>query len=43
MQAPQSEIGKVDGIRFGPLGERWMHLCIDMQRMFNEATPWQAP
>jgi len=22
--------------------ERWVHLCIDMQRMFEEETPWQA-
>jgi nicotinamidase-related amidase len=43
MQAAQIEIGKVDGIRFGPLGEGWMHLCVDMQRMFNESTPWQTP
>ena len=23
--------------------ERWTHLCIDMQRMFAEDTPWQVP
>ena len=22
--------------------ERWVHLCVDMQRMFEEETPWQA-
>ncbi len=22
---------------------RWVHLCIDMQRMFAEKTPWQVP
>jgi nicotinamidase-related amidase len=22
---------------------RWIHLCIDMQRMFAEDTPWQVP
>ncbi|NRQ17491.1 cysteine hydrolase family protein [Ensifer sesbaniae] len=22
--------------------ERWIHLCVDMQRMFEEETPWQA-
>jgi nicotinamidase-related amidase len=21
----------------------WIHLCIDMQRMFSEATPWHVP
>ena len=27
----------------GPLGERTIHLCIDMQRLFAEATPWHTP
>jgi nicotinamidase-related amidase len=31
------------GIRFGALGERWVHVCVDMQRMFAEATEWQTP
>jgi nicotinamidase-related amidase len=31
-----------NGLRFGPLGERWMHVCVDMQRMFAEPTPWRA-
>ena len=22
--------------------ERWIHICVDMQRMFNEETPWQV-
>lgn len=22
--------------------ERWTHLCVDMQRMFAEDTPWQV-
>jgi nicotinamidase-related amidase len=30
------------GLRFGPLGE-WVHLCIDMQRMFAETTDWHTP
>jgi nicotinamidase-related amidase len=34
---------KTDGLRFGPLGENWAHVCVDMQRMFAEATEWQAP
>jgi nicotinamidase-related amidase len=31
------------GLRFGPLGERWVHLCVDMQRMFAEGTDWYTP
>jgi len=34
---------KADGFRFGPLGDRWMHICVDMQRMFAEPTAWHAP
>ena len=30
------------GLRFGRLGKCWAHICVDMQRMFLEATPWQA-
>jgi nicotinamidase-related amidase len=32
-----------DGLRFGPLGENWTHICVDMQRMFAEPTDWQTP
>lgn len=32
-----------DGLVFGHLGDSWMHLCIDMQRMFAEPTPWETP
>ena len=32
-----------EGLRFGPVGDRWVHLCIDMQRMFAEATEWHTP
>lgn len=28
--------------RMAELGE-WRHLCVDMQRMFLEETPWQVP
>ena len=28
---------------FGPLGERTLHLCVDMQRLFAEDTPWHTP
>jgi nicotinamidase-related amidase len=31
------------GLHFGPLGSNWVHLCIDMQRMFAERTEWHAP
>ena len=27
----------------GPLSERTVHLCIDMQRLFAEDTPWHTP
>jgi len=28
------------GLRFGPIGEGAVHLCVDMQRMFDAGTPW---
>jgi len=31
-----------NGLRFGALGEKWVHVCVDMQRMFAEPTPWRA-
>ena len=31
------------GLRFGPLGDSWVHLCIDMQQMFAQATEWHTP
>ncbi len=33
----------VDTLRWGPLGEGTVHLCIDMQNLFAEATPWHTP
>lgn len=30
-------------LRFGPLSERTVHLCVDMQNLFAEATPWHTP
>ena len=30
-------------IRYGPLGESCIHLCVDMQRMFAEPTDWSTP
>lgn len=38
-----TEIMNKGGLTFGPLGESWVHLCIDMQAMFAEATEWQTP
>ena len=29
-------------LRFGPLDERCANLCVDVQRMFAEPTPWQV-
>jgi len=34
---------KNGGLRFGPLGRHCVHLCVDMQRMFAEATEWRTP
>lgn len=32
-----------DGLIRGPIPESAVHLCIDMQRMFAEDTPWRTP
>jgi nicotinamidase-related amidase len=32
-----------DTLPHGPLSERTIHLCIDMQRLFAEDTPWHTP
>jgi len=32
-----------EGLRFGPLADSCVHLCIDMQRMFAEPTEWHTP
>ena len=37
------ELQKPDGLRFGPLDESAVHLCVDMQRLFAEDTPWRTP
>ena len=34
---------KSEGLRFGPLRGEWVHLCIDMQRMFAEPSEWHTP
>ena len=30
-------------LRYGAPGETAVHLCVDMQRMFAEATDWRMP
>lgn len=32
-----------DRLRFGPLGPRTVHLCVDMQNVFAEETEWHTP
>lgn len=36
-------ISKRDELRYGPLGEHCIHICVDMQRLFAEPTEWQMP
>ena len=31
------------GLQHGPLGPNTVHVCVDMQRMFSEDTPWSTP
>ena len=33
----------MDPLRFGPLTEHTVHLCIDMQNLFAGDTPWHTP
>ena len=35
--------GKQQGICYGPLVDGVVHLCVDMQRLFAEDTPWKTP
>lgn len=39
----QTDLIAPRGLHFGPLGTNWVHLCVDMQRMFAEQTEWHAP
>jgi nicotinamidase-related amidase len=32
-----------DWLPHGPLGAGCAHLCVDMQRIFDEETPWKTP
>ncbi len=34
---------KDGGLRFGPLGDKALHLCVDMQNMFARETDWHTP
>ena len=31
------------GVRFGPIPQNAVHLCVDMQRLFADPTFWQTP
>jgi nicotinamidase-related amidase len=33
----------IEGLRFGTIGKRAVHACIDMQRLFAEETEWASP
>ncbi len=33
----------IEGLRFGPIGQRAVHAAIDMQRLFAEDTEWASP
>jgi nicotinamidase-related amidase len=33
---------KSEGLRFGAFGANAQHLCVDMQRLFAEETPWRT-
>lgn len=34
---------KSDDLRYGPLPPSTRHLCVDMQNLFAEDTPWRTP
>lgn len=31
------------GLVYGPIGENCLHLCVDMQRLFDVGSPWAMP
>ena len=33
----------MEALPFGPLTDRTLHLCIDMQNLFAQETPWHTP
>jgi nicotinamidase-related amidase len=43
MDCATEPIVKPGGLRYGPLTAHSVHLCIDMQRVFAEPTPWHTP
>lgn len=41
MTVQGAEAGKVkEGLRYGPPGDRAVHLCVDMQRLFDKGSDW---
>jgi nicotinamidase-related amidase len=32
-----------DGLRYGPLTASCVHLCVDMQRIFDKGSAWETP
>lgn len=36
-------MAEASSLRFGPLGQRTVHLCVDMQVLFAADTPWHTP
>jgi nicotinamidase-related amidase len=36
-------MSKGDELRYGPPGDKAIHLSVDMQRMFVEGTDWKMP
>ena len=34
---------RLEALPFGPLTDRTAHICIDMQNVFAEETPWRTP
>jgi nicotinamidase-related amidase len=35
-------VDHIKGLRYGPLGPSAVHLCVDMQMMFANGTPWAS-
>jgi len=42
MEDSELLIATKGGLSFGPLGEDWVHICVDMQTMFEAETAWRA-
>jgi nicotinamidase-related amidase len=39
----KEEMSMASGVRFGPLGPKSIHLCVDMQTLFAKRTDWHVP